>query len=452
MTIPTHARKPMPPSPRMRAGRRLPAGAPLALALLAGLAAPAQAIDVNYEVGVSLAHTDNIDRSETDEVDETVLAPLLRFDAEQTGARVELLARGEFAYLHYLDNTFDDDLRSRFAGQLNWDIVPERIDLIAQNYLSFQAIDDLAAFTPGNEQQINVFIVGPSFHARFSPATRGQLDLRYTNTYAEESKAFDSDRLTAAARVTHDLGTNSRISANFEATDASFDRTDLATDFKRYDGYVGYILNRTNSDLGLELGYSRAEFDAGQPDTSEPLVRANLDWRITPRSELRTTFRNQLTDAAQNLVTRSIEDEDGELDELSPEDVLVSPSLFRERLARVRYVFTTERLGVRVAPYVRDLDYVDAFGRDRESRGVNFGINYQIRPRLSLIFRATAERREFDLEGISDRNRAYRVGLVNQFTRHWSGRIDLGHRERDSNAIGRSYDVNTIALSVLYRR
>ena len=48
---------------------------------------------------------------------------------------------------------------------------------------------------------MNIFVAGPSFHARFNPATHGDLDLRYYNTYAEETDGFNGDRYSAAARL-----------------------------------------------------------------------------------------------------------------------------------------------------------------------------------------------------------------------------------------------------------
>ena len=51
-----------------------------------------------------------------------------------------------------------------------------------------------------------------------------------------------------------------------------------------------------------------------------------------------------------------------------------------------------------------------------------------------------------------DKDFSFSVGLVNRFTRHWTGRIDVQRRERDSSAVGRSYDENAVIVTLSYLR
>ena len=103
-----------------------------------------------------------------------------------------------------MDNTFDDRFRGKFAGNVNWTLLPERLDWVFEDYMSPQQIDEFASSSPDNEQQVNLFVTGPTLYARFGAATRGQFDLRYGNSYAEENDEFNGDRYSAAARVLHD--------------------------------------------------------------------------------------------------------------------------------------------------------------------------------------------------------------------------------------------------------
>jgi hypothetical protein len=118
--------------------------------------------------------------------------------------------------------------------------LPERLDWVFQDYMSPQQINDLASSSPDNEQQVNLFVTGPTLYARFGAATRGQFDLRYGNSYAEENDDFNGDRYSAAARVLHDLDATSAISGNLEAADVEYDDSAQTSDYKRYDAYVGY--------------------------------------------------------------------------------------------------------------------------------------------------------------------------------------------------------------------
>jgi hypothetical protein len=252
--------------------------------------------------------------------------------------------------------------------------------------------------------------------------------------------------------VLYEPAADKLVSGNLEATKAEFDTAGADADYHRYDGYAGLTLNRARTDLGLDLGYSRVEYRDNAISESSPLVRGTLDWRISPRSLLTTTLRYQLTDATQNLVATSIENEYGDLGELTNPDVLVDPNVFRERMLRVRYEFSGGRVDLRLQPYLREIHYLDPAVQDQDRRGGVFEIGYRLRPRLTVSLLAARENRDYDAIGREDRDLTLNLGLANRFTRHWTGRIDLQHRERDSSAAGRSYDADAVAVSMIYRR
>ena len=427
----------------------------LCLALLVVLSGNSAAIDVDYEIGVAAKHSDNIALSETNAIDDTVISPRLYFQVGQAGRNLELFARGDFEYLDYTNGTFDDEVRGRFAGKANWMLLPDRIDFVVQDSLSLQPVDQFAAFAPSNQQQVNVFVTGPTLYARFNGRTRGQLDLRYINSYAEKDDGFNSDRYNAAARLSHDLTASQKVSANLEATDVRFDLVGRASDYRRYDGYVNWTANRHYVDLSLDLGSSRLELD-DRESRSYPLGRATLDWRLSPRSALRTTLRYQLNDAAQALISPAdldfdFETDRGNFNDFRIPDAIVEPNIFRERLARVRYSYNGARLDVRVAPYYRRIRYVEELAPSQDRRGASVNIDYRLRPRLTLAFQLAREHRDYIGIAREDKDLVASIGLANRFNRHWTGRADFQRRERDSTEPGRSYDENAVMVSLSYR-
>lgn len=429
----------------------------LPIALLVVLSGSAAAIDVDYELGVAAKHSDNINLSDDNPVSDTIISPRLFFLAEQVGRTVELAAQGNVEYRYYTGDTFDDEVRGRFVGALNWMVVPQRLDFVLQDYLSVQPVNELVEFSPSNQQQVNVFVAGPTLHARFGGTTRGQLDMRYINTYAEERDEFDSDRFTAAARLVRELSATRSVSANLEASDTSFDRADQAADYRRYDGFVNTRMQRQHLDLSLDLGYSRLDFEEnitlGGRDTesSYPLARATVNWRMTPRSVLATTVRYQVTDATQSLMAPADFDRRDFNDFRGPNN-LSEPNVFRERMVRVRYGYTGDRTRVQFGPYYRRIRYLEEVVESQERRGLTLSLEHRLRPRLTLSGYAAREDREFLGVGREDEDSILSVGLENRFTRHWSGRVDLQRRERDSNEASRSYAENAIMVSFSYRR
>lgn len=429
----------------------------LPIALLVALSGSAWAIDVDYEVGVAAKYSDNINLSDDNPISDTVISPRMFFLVEQVGRNVELAAQGNVEYRYYTSDSFDDEVRGRFAGALNWMVIPQRLDFVVQDYLSLQPVNELVEFSPSNQQQVNVFVAGPTLHARFGSTTRGQLDMRYVNTYAEERDEFDSDRVTAAARLVRELSAIQSISANLEASDTRFDRPDRAADYRRYDGYLNTRMQRRHMDLSVDLGYSRLEFDEnvtlGGRDTesSHPLARATVNWRMTPRSVLGTTVRYQVTDATQSLMT-PVDFDRRDFNDFRGPNTLSEPNVFRERLVRLRYGYTGDRTSVQFGPYYRRIRYLEEVVESQERRGLTLSLEHRLRPRLTLSGYAAREDREFFGVAREDEDSILGVGLENRFTRHWSGRVDLQRRERDSTEASRSYSENAIMVSFSYRR
>lgn len=434
----------------------------LCLALAAVAPGQSSAFDVDYEVGVAAQHSDNIARRDRNEVSDTVVSPRLWFSAEQAGSRVRLAAQGDVEYRMYVDDTFDDQARGRFNGQLDWTLIPQRLDFIVQDSLSLLPVNQFAAFTPGNEQQVNVLVAGPTLYARFSPTTRGQLDLRFIDSYAEDTPEFDSQRYSGAARVLQELTPSSSIGLNAEVLDVDFDLPGAASDYRRHDGYVSVDSQRRRLDFELDLGYSRLELQrlnalGARFEESYPLGRLTLNWRASSRSVFGITARHQLSDAADYLInTRDLDfgldRRTREFNDFRATDSIVEPNVFRERLVRGRYSYNGTRLDLRVAPFHRRMRYVEGLVEDQERRGVIADLDFRLKPRTTLSVYAANSQREYELSGREDEDWIAGVGVSHRFTRKWTGRVDLEHRTRESTEFGRSYDENAVMLSLSYRR
>lgn len=426
----------------------------LALALTFAVTLPtrAPAVELEYDVGAYLRHSDNIRLSPTAPEDDTVLEPTLRFDISQTGADAQLSGHGLVQYTDYLDDSYEDEFRGGFTGGLDWAVLPSRLNLVFQDYLSQQNINDLDRSTPDNLQHVNLFVAGPSFYAHFNPATRGQFDLRYGNTYAEKSDAFNGDRYSAAARVRREMSSTTEITGNLEAARIEYDPAGAAADYDRYDAYLTYKLRRAALDLNLDLGHSQLDRKASDGSSSAPLVRANVALKLSPRSRLRADLRYQFTDATQYLITPTLDLDDRRFSDLTYTDVRVDPSVFRERTVRGGYEYSGVRTSLRLQPYYRRIDYLNVLAEDQDLKGLAFDVEYRVRPLLSLSLLASQEQRDYDDLSRKDKDTTFDVGVTKRFTRHWSGSVHLRHRERDSAAPGQDYEENVALLAISYSR
>ena len=79
-------------------------------------------------------------------------------------------------------------------------------------------------------------------------------------------------------------------------------------------------------------------------------------------------------------------------------------------------------------------------------------MGWRLRPLTTLEFSAERENRTFDDLSREDDELIATIALLDQLSRHWSWRLELQHRERDSSAIGQGYDENSILLAFVYHR
>ena len=426
----------------------------LASALL--LALPglvAASTDIKLEVGTSVRHTDNIALREDDRVTETVLTPDVKFEAEKTGSVLQLIARGALEYQHFLGGEFDPELRGNFVGHMEWTPVSHRIKFMLEDYLSYQPVDVLSADSPDNAQQINVLVAGPSFYFQPAAGTQANLDLRYSRNDAQETKQFNSERGKVTAQLVRELSPVSRIAANASSSATRFEQGDAFPDYTRHEGYLSYGQNLRSLDLAFDVGRSWINLGDGTSHESS-LARVVIDWRLSARSELNARLTHELSDAAGEVMLHAsdLDNPAGSFNQSSGNTVVVAPDIYRQRHYELAYKHAGDRVQFSVEPWHEDNRYVLNDALDHELRGGRIDIGYRFAPNTSLAFNFSRVDRHYSNLLRDDEDVSGSIGIVHEFTRHWTMRSDLIHRKRDTNAPGLNYDESSIYVRLAYRR
>jgi hypothetical protein len=420
--------------------------------LAAALGSNAQGAPINYQFELEALHSDNINLCEDKQASESVFIPRLLFDVNEEGAAIELQARGEIERRFYTGNEFDDETRGEFAGQLSWSLLPQRLSLVFEDYLTDEPINFRDGRYPGNLQQVNVFLAGPSFYARMGDATRFQLDLRAADTYAEVAPDFNGERYAAAAALQRDLTPTTTGSLNFVTTKAEFDEPVFTSDYTRNDAFARLQGTLRDIDYELDLGYTRLDRDAGDhPSTA--MGRLQVEWQATAHSRLRLRARHQFADQVQDMIVRLRDPTDYLIPDLvDSSSSLVSAGVYKRRDVEIAYRFEGERFGLRLTPMYRRLRYLDRTDADRTESGAFFEASYRLQPTMSLTFNGTVRDREFLNRVQEDRDHTYSLGLEHQLTRHWGWRAEAMRNERSSNIPDQEYTENAVLLTAWWRR
>jgi hypothetical protein len=439
-----------PRGPRSRNGAGLRRAAMRLGLLAAALPCGAQAARIDYQLEMTLLHSDNIDLSEDDEISENVLIPRLVFDVREEGATLELQARGAIERRVYLENRFPDETRGEFAGQLNWALSPERLHFVVEDYLSHESTNIREGRYPGNLQRVNVLLAGPSLYARLGQATGFRLDLRGVESDAEEAADFDARRYSAAVSLRREMSATATGSLNYNWVDVDFDDP-ASVDYRRHDGFVRFEGRLRELAYELELGGSRVERTDAAGD-SIALARLLVEWQATPQSRLRFRARQQFGDEVQGIIFRlSDPEEDLVADpvEFSP---VITGGVYRLRHAELDYRFTGERAGLRVRPLYRRFRYLDESAADRDERGVLAQASYRLGRRTDVFVNGSLRRREFLLDGEEQRDHVYGLGFEHRLTRNWGLRGEVFRNDRDSNVADSRYSENGFLLTIWWKR
>lgn len=416
-----------------------------------------------YTLEAGIEQSSNINLSEVNPINQTLLVPRATFTYDQSGSTLQAHVVGQIEYVDYLQGDFDNQLRGALAGSLNWDIVPQRLALSVLDTSTVQSVNILASNAPGNEQQVNVLSVGPVYSFRLGGTWHGQVEAHYMSTLASESKGFDSQRELGAFRLIDDLNATDQLSGNIEAEHVHLQHPDLVATpirdgYDRYEGYVRYqsnVINHVTADVSL--GGSRYSFGGGFPDKSGVLARAHVDWRMDEHNSFSVGGARELADAAEDMLLYP--DQLLAVREMAAGDILglgvgnnvITPDVYRERLIDADYSWQGDRLHFSIGPYFRNINYLGDTTLNRNERGAGLDLSYRLSPLMTLGFGAGVARTRYTTLDRRDTTYGFGPNLTDQLTPHWSWRASLTHNHRSSTAAGLGYNENVAFFVLAYK-
>ena len=421
----------------------------------ATLACSAHAWELGYSLATALGYSDNINQSPTDPVGQGMLIPRLDFEFGEDGAYLRAHAAGQLEYRDYLQGAYDNEVRGQFAGIATWMIAPGRLNFDVEDHASVQPVDQFAANTPANQQQTNVFALGPTFNFRLQETLDGQAELRLTQSSASRAREFDSTRGMLALRALKDLSKLDRLSANVEYQDVHFTDSSGGPDYRRGDAFARYQSKLQQFDIDFAAGESRLQFPHGAAH-SGLLLRGALDWRATPSQTFTLSAARQFADASNDLVVDPgawlAQNGAGTGGGIVTGSTPITSQVYRERRVDAAWAYRSERLQLRVQPYQRTLAYLLDASLDQTAHGVIAGVSYRARPLWTLALDIGAEKRDYRRLDRSDEDRRYDLSFTDQLARQWSVRLDLIRNERRSNAAAQSFRENVAFCTLIYKR
>ncbi len=419
----------------------------LATALLAVMSGTACAVQLDYTIDAGVQRDDNVTLSTSNPIKQNFLRTGLGFRLQQNSSMFQASFDGRVEYRGYRDDVFSDTVDGTLTGRLNWVAIPHRLHFAAEDSLTLQPVDALIPNAPGNRQQVNVLSLGPTVFFKWAQTLDGQADLRFINSNAEITDQFNSQRYELSVRAIKQLDPTSRLSFNTQWQDVDFDDV-AARDYRRMNAYARYARTMASFDVGVDAGYSWIYYR--QDTRKDPLLRVNLSWHPSARSALTLSVVSQFSDTATDALA-SISPSTAIPEYVPVGDTVINASAFRTRRTSLEYVYTGTRLNFRVAPYVESRTYIDSDHYNEDVEGGQFDASWQLRRNLALGLYGTHETHDYLVLGRKDRTRRLSAYLQQDWSRHWSSRLEWARYQRTSSFAGQDAVQNTLYLSVIYR-
>jgi hypothetical protein len=341
----------------------------------------AAAAEFDFGVNVGVGHSDNITRSASDQVDETIAAVGTGISVDHVSRRLTALAVGSLSYLKYLDDTYDDEVIGDLVAEGNFSIVPERLNWVVQDNFGQTRRVSTEPVTPENRESFNYLTTGPDVTLPLGLRTSLLMRGRYSDVYYEDSE-LGSEELLGSLALVRALTRASSLSLNASVRSTEQDDSSLALDYDEYEGYLSYQLEAARTTIIFDVGYTELHFDDLTDDGY--LVRLELIRRLNPSSELHLTGGREFANSAD--LFRQVQQ--GGVTDPSTQPVQAVANPFESTYGTIDWLFERNRtrFGLGAGYFQEVYELTDTFNRDRLSYRVlagrelsrAFGINAHV--------------------------------------------------------------------------
>ncbi len=390
------------------------------------------AAEIDAGFRTSYGWTDNAGRSSTTTIEERLITAGFDLDVSEQTRKFEFALRSSFDFLHYADDTFDDELAGGAAASLLYWLVDERLNWIVEENYGQQLADPFAAETPANRESLNFFTTGPSFLLPIGERNQFGLEMRYSQMDYEITP-IDNDRVSARLSFDHTVNEYSVFSVNVRGREVEFDDSDVVDDYEVQEYFVRYEINSPRNTLTADLGWATAD-SAGEEQEGYMFM---LEWQrtLTPRTSV--TFTGGSRYADEGDLFRDLQNSDDNVGRTVDVDGEDEP--FRNHFIGARYDIEATRTNVVIDFSWNQDDFKFGSPLDRNVVRAELAVERELSRSFSASMFVDLYSRDYQVIDRKDDDVAFGFSLDYEIGQSWSAALIGQYFDRNSTSPDANY-------------
>jgi len=409
--------------------------------LVAAAASPMVAFaEIEATVRVGVGYSDNIARTETNKIDETLGTVGLEFAATREEGRLTGRFGADVEYISYFDSTFDDDFYGRADLLGDFAIVRDVFSWRVENSWGQVRRDPFEVINPGNVENINYFATGPDLTLRFGPRTRMLVSGRWSDT-AYQDTPRDFNRLSGSLAFERSLSDRASLSLNASTASIEYDDALFGNDYDAHEFFGRFRAEGVRTRLQFDAGYTEIEDDIDS--TGNPLLRIEVERDVSPRSTLRLAAGTEFSDAGRLF-------QGGGLDS-GVSDVIGAGSAFERRYIGLGWTLDAQRTRFGAGVDYREEIYDDLGTLDRDVTSFYANLERSLTEVLRFGLGLRYEMEQYDSGELDDDRLRLNGNVGWDIIQRLVLSFEYEYFQGDSNTPLREYDESRAWLRLGYR-
>jgi hypothetical protein len=439
------------------------------IGLTAVLAAPlsrAAEKDLSFHVGDTWS--DNVTYSADDPVADHMTGVATKIGLATSGPVLEAKARADLTYLHYVDDTFDDQFQRGFIGDARLNFFDGRFTWSATENYGPVLEDPLSNDRPDNWTYDSYFTTGPDVIFGPLSGTHVLLGARYGRVDYETKTEPGNEQYSTNVALVFPSSERRETSLNVNGRrvkQQAVESNDVVVppaDYDLSEAYAHFSNDGARHSLSIDAGVSALRMN-GEPseedgNSTAPLLRLGLGRKITSRLTMSlyggTQYQENLG-RFQRL--QNTPQPGGENPGDVRDDVVTTSSPLKDTYATLMLSYDGPRTTADVSfshnrVEVEGNEEVDsALAADQEYSTANFTIQRLVTPTWTLELAGNYQDREYGELARQDKDVVGQLASVWRLQQKLELKLVYQYHERESNIPGAQYQVNSIQLELVYR-